>query len=66
MKNVKPETDNRFRRNKMEEKTYKTMSGTGALSVTIGVIVLVVGIASGVLMIISGAKLLSGRNKIMF
>ncbi|MBR6315512.1 MAG: hypothetical protein K6E75_10190 [Lachnospiraceae bacterium] len=50
----------------MEEKTYKTMSGTGALSVTIGVIVLVVGIASGVLMIISGAKLLSGRNKIMF
>ncbi len=50
----------------MEEKTYKTMGGSGALNITIGVVALVVGAASGVLLIISGAKLLAGRNKILF
>lgn len=50
----------------MEEKTYKTMSGSGALNITIGVVTLVVGAAAGVLLIISGAKLLAGRNKILF
>lgn len=50
----------------MEEKTYKTMSGSGALNITIGVVALVGGVAAGVLLIISGAKLLSGRNKILF
>lgn len=50
----------------MEEKTYKTMGGSGALNITIGVITLVVGVAAGVLLIISGAKLLAGRNKILF
>lgn len=50
----------------MEEKTYKTMGGSGALNITIGVVTLVVGVAAGVLLIISGAKLLAGRNKILF
>ncbi len=50
----------------MEEKTYKTMGGSGALNITIGVVTLVVGVAAGVLLIISGAKLLAGRNKIIF
>lgn len=51
---------------RMEEKTYKTMGGAGALNITVGVVALVAGIASGVLLIISGAKLLAGRNKILF
>lgn len=50
----------------MEEKTYKTMGGSGALSIALGVVVLVVGVASGVLLVISGAKLLAGRSKILF
>ena len=31
----------------MEEKIYKTMSGSGALGIAVGVVVLVVGVASG-------------------
>lgn len=50
----------------MEEKTYRTMGGSGALNITIGVVALVAGITAGVLLIISGAKLLAGRNKILF
>lgn len=50
----------------MEEKIYKTMSGTGALNITLGVITIVAGIAGGVLLIVSGAKLLAGKSKIMF
>ncbi|MCI9315850.1 MAG: hypothetical protein HFI57_12880 [Lachnospiraceae bacterium] len=50
----------------MEEKTYKTMGGAGALNIAVGVVALVVGAASGVLLLISGAKLLAGRNKILF
>lgn len=50
----------------MEEKTYKVMGGCGALNIAVGVTVLVTGIVSGILLIISGAKLLARRNKIMF
>ena len=50
----------------MEEKTYKTMNGAGALNIVMGVIGLVAGIAGGTLLIISGAKLLSGKTKILF
>lgn len=50
----------------MEEKTYRTMGSSGALNITIGVVALVAGITAGVLLIISGAKLLAGRNKILF
>lgn len=50
----------------MEEKIYKTMSGSGALSITLGVIAIVVGVVSGVLLIVSGARLLSRKSRIMF
>lgn len=50
----------------MEEKTYKTMKGTGALNIIVGVISIAVGVACGVLMIISGAKLLAGKSRILF
>lgn len=54
------------RERKMEERTYKTMGGSGALNIAVGVVALVVGVASGVLLIISGAKSLAGRSKILF
>ncbi len=50
----------------MEEKIYKTMGGSGALNIAVGVVVLVVGVASGTLLLISGAKLLAGKSKILF
>ena len=50
----------------MEEKVYKTMSGAGALNIVLGVIALVTGIATGVLLIISGSKLLTRKSNLMF
>lgn len=50
----------------MEEKVYKTMGGTGAWNIVIGVVVLAVGVAAGVMLIISGAKLLANKSKVLF
>lgn len=50
----------------MEEKIYKIMNGSGAMSLAVGVVTLVVGVVCGTLMIIGGAKLLSGKSKILF
>ena len=40
------------------EKAYLTMKNSGASSITLGIIVLVVGVATGILAIVNGAKLL--------
>ena len=48
----------------MEEKTYRTMRGTGVTNIILGIVA--VGVGSGVLLIISGSKLLAGKSKIMF
>lgn len=50
----------------MEEKVYKTMKGTGVVNIVLGCISLAVGVATGVLLIISGAKLIAGKSKILF
>lgn len=50
----------------MEEKVYKIMNGAGAMNIVLGVISLAVGIACGVLLLVSGAKLLSGKSKLLF
>jgi hypothetical protein len=50
----------------MEEKVYKTMNGTGALNIVMGVLALVGGIAGGVLLLIAGAKLINSKSKILF
>ena len=50
----------------MEEKTYKTMRKSGALNIVAGILSIVTGITGGVLLIISGGKLLAGKTKIMF
>ena len=41
----------------MEEKVYKVMKGAGTTNIVLGVITLVVGVATGILLIIAGAKL---------
>lgn len=49
----------------MNEKIYKTMSLTGACSIAVGIITLVTGVAAGVLMIVSGSRLLKRKSDIL-
>lgn len=48
------------------EKAYRTMRNSGAGSIAVGVIVLVVGIATGIVSIVNGASLLKNKNDITF
>ena len=50
----------------MEEKAYKIMGLTGGLNITLGVIAIVAGIASGVLLIVGGGRLLAAKSKLLF
>ncbi len=50
----------------MNEKTYKTMNNTGAGSIAVGIIVLVCGVACGILSIVNGARLLRKKSEIIF
>ncbi|MCH5280735.1 MAG: hypothetical protein J1E61_04640 [Lachnospiraceae bacterium] len=50
----------------MVEKVYHTMTKSGALNITLGILTITAGIAAGVLLIISGAKLLSRKSGLMF
>ena len=49
----------------MIEKAYKSMSSAGALNIVIGICALVGGIASGVLLIVHGGRLLANRKTIL-
>ena len=48
------------------EKAYRTMKNSGAGSIAVGIIVLVVGITVGVISIINGASLLRHEKEIIF
>lgn len=50
----------------MDEKVYKTMGTTGGGTLVVGICVLVMGITSGILLIINGAKLLKSRERLIF
>ena len=50
----------------MNEKIYKTMQGTGAGSMAVGIVVLVSGVICGVLSIVNGARLLRKKSEIIF
>ena len=49
----------------MNEKIYKTMASSGAGSLAVGIITLVTGVAAGVLMIVSGSRLLKRKSDIL-
>lgn len=49
----------------MDEKVYKTIGFSGAANLTIGICILVTGVASGILLILNGAKLLKCKRKIL-
>ena len=48
------------------EKTYKLMKFCGVAGIAIGVIMIVVGVATGVMSIVNGARLLAGKKHIEF
>lgn len=48
------------------EKTYKIMANVGAGDLALGIIVLLTGIVTGILMIVNGARLLKGKSELMF
>ena len=48
------------------KKAYRTMKNSGAGSIVIGIIILVTGVAAGVISIVNGASLLKNKNEITF
>lgn len=50
----------------MEEKIYKLMKNSGGLTLALGIVSIVVGVTTGVFLIITGAKLISGKKDLMF
>lgn len=48
------------------EKAYKTMTSSGAAGLVTGIIMIVAGVAAGVITIVNGARLLKNRSEIIF
>ncbi len=42
------------------------MNGGGILDITVGIVVLVTGIAAGVLLIVNGARMLAHKKNLIF
>ena len=49
----------------LNEKIYKTMASSGAGSLALGIVVLVTGLVTGILMIVNGARLLKRKSEIL-
>ena len=50
----------------MNEKIYKMMTTVGAGNIVLGVIMIVTGIAAGVITIVGGARLLKNKSGLTF
>lgn len=50
----------------MTEKAYKVMGNTGAANIAIGIVMIVVGVATGVVLLVSGAKLFASKKGLTF
>lgn len=48
------------------EKIYKTMRNTGAMSIALGIVMICVGLTTGIMAIINGALLLKRKGEITF
>lgn len=48
------------------ERAYKTMTSAGGANIALGIIMVAVGITSGVITIVNGARLLKHRREITF
>lgn len=50
----------------MDEKTFKKMRNSGALNLVVGIVAIVTGVVTGILLIISGAKLIAHKPENLF
>lgn len=50
----------------MTEKLYKRIKSSGTLNLVMGIIIIVFGIAAGVMLIVNGGKLLSHKSETLF
>ena len=50
----------------MDEKSFKKIKSSGALNLTLGIIMLVFGIVSGVMLIVNGGRLLAHKSDKLF
>ncbi|MCI8512312.1 MAG: hypothetical protein HFE83_10025 [Lachnospiraceae bacterium] len=48
------------------ERIYKTMRNSGAASIALGIVVVTVGLAAGIVAIVNGALLLKRKSEITF
>lgn len=48
----------------MKDRVYSTLTGAGALNIVVGIITLITGLTTGIILIVNGGKLLSRRDKI--
>ena len=49
----------------MKEKVFKTLTSSGIMNLVMGILILVTGITAGVLLLISGSKLLNSKKDVM-
>jgi hypothetical protein len=50
----------------MMEKIYNTMKSVGVWNLVMGILLIVAGIVSGILLILNGAKLLKKKSELLF
>jgi len=50
----------------MSEKVYKSMKSVGVTNLVFGILTIVAGIATGVVLIVGGGKLLKNKGDVMF
>ena len=48
------------------EHIYRSMRFSGTVNIILGVLLIVVGVVSGILLLISGGKLITGKSRIIF
>lgn len=50
----------------MTEKAYKAMGYSGAANIALGIVLIVTGVVSGVILLVSGAHLLKTKSGLTF
>lgn len=51
---------------KMNEKAYKAMSFAGAANIALGIVIVTAGLATGIIAIVSGVRLLKNKKGLTF